>query len=138
MEDWELVLKGFKDLRRLLQREAEQLGVSVTEVQILYQVADGPKKMGEIADMVGISKSSTTELIDKMEAKGLLERSRGEDKRIVYVKITEKGSNTLNQTRIRYKYLIERVLKEVNKDEVIRFFQTVEEILNSTSHETSS
>ncbi|WP_083476962.1 MarR family transcriptional regulator [Sulfuracidifex metallicus] len=36
--------------------------------------------MGEIADMVGISKSSTTELIDKMEAKGLLERSRGEDK----------------------------------------------------------
>lgn len=80
MENWELVLKGFKDLRRLLQREAEQLGVSVTEVQILYQVADGPKKMGEIADMVGISKSSTTELIDKMEAKGLLERSRGEDK----------------------------------------------------------
>ncbi|WP_157042991.1 hypothetical protein [Sulfuracidifex metallicus] len=54
------------------------------------------------------------------------------------MKITEKGSNTLNQTRIRYKYLIERVLKEVNEDEVIKFFQTVEEILNSTSHETSS
>ncbi len=87
--------------------------------------------MGEIADMVGISKSSTTELIDKMESKGLLERGRGEDKRIVFVKITEKGIATLNETRARYKSLIEQILKEVKEDEVLIFFKKVEQMLNS-------
>ncbi|WP_162204988.1 MarR family winged helix-turn-helix transcriptional regulator [Sulfuracidifex tepidarius] len=137
MENWELILRGFRDLRRLLQREAEQVGVSVTEVQILYQIIDGPKKMGEIADMVGISKSSTTELIDKMESKGLLERGRGEDKRIVFVKITEKGISTLNETRARYKFLIEQILKEVKEDEVLIFFKKVEEILDSPPRSSS-
>ncbi len=133
-----MILRGFRDLRRLLQREAEQVGVSVTEVQILYQIMDGPKKMGEIADMVGISKSSTTELIDKMEAKGLLERGRGEDKRIVYVKITEKGISTLNETRARYKFLIEQVLREVKEDEILFFFKKVEEALSSPQKPRSS
>ncbi|BBG24753.1 hypothetical protein IC006_2087 [Sulfuracidifex tepidarius] len=93
--------------------------------------------MGEIADMVGISKSSTTELIDKMESKGLLERGRGEDKRIVFVKITEKGISTLNETRARYKFLIEQILKEVKEDEVLIFFKKVEEILDSPPRSSS-
>ena len=53
----------------------------------------GPLTVGEQALHLGISRATASELIDRLEAKGLVERMRDErDQRRVFVWLTDEGS----------------------------------------------
>jgi DNA-binding MarR family transcriptional regulator len=48
--------------------------------------------MGELCKMANVKMPSMTEVVDRFEKEGILERIRGEeDRRVVKVKMTEKG-----------------------------------------------
>jgi DNA-binding MarR family transcriptional regulator len=54
--------------------------------------ASGPLTVGEQAVHLGIGRATATELIDRLEAKGLVERMRDDrDQRRVFVWLTEEG-----------------------------------------------
>jgi len=57
-----------------------------------HLAAAGPLTVGEQALHLGISRASATELVDRLEAKGLVERMRDQrDQRRVFVWLTETG-----------------------------------------------
>jgi DNA-binding MarR family transcriptional regulator len=130
-EKWEEILKGFRNLRRLLQREAEKYGYSSTEIQILYQLHIKSRNVTELSELIGIGKSSVTEIIEKMEKRGLVSKIKSEnDKRFIIIQITTEGEKALEQTRKEYKEIISSILNKVNTDEVIKFFKEVEKELD--------
>ncbi|WP_162582518.1 MarR family winged helix-turn-helix transcriptional regulator [Acidianus brierleyi] len=131
LEKWEEILKGFRNLRRLLQREAEKYGYSSTEIQILYQLHIKPRNITELSELIGIGKSSVTEIIEKMEKRNLVKKIKNEnDKRYTIIKITEEGEKALEQTREEYKKILSSILERVNAEEVIKFFEEIEKELN--------
>ncbi|BFH72786.1 MarR family transcriptional regulator [Sulfurisphaera javensis] len=124
MEPWEIVLKGNKKFRRLLQREAEKFGLSYTEVQVLYFLKNGEKNVTSLANFADVNKSTMVEVLDKLEKRGYIIRERdSEDRRVVIVKITDEGKKVLEEVRGKYKELILSLLSKVKDPScVIEFF----------------
>lgn len=68
------------------------LGLGPADLRCLDWLADGPKTAGVLATATGLRPAATTALIDRLEAKGLVERVRDEgDRRRVLVRMTEQG-----------------------------------------------
>jgi DNA-binding MarR family transcriptional regulator len=81
--------------RRFHSPKQRIVGFDVTPrmLGILRHLADaGPLTVGEQALHLGIGRATATELIDRLEAKGLVERMRDQrDQRRVFVWLTEGG-----------------------------------------------
>ncbi|WP_169951946.1 MarR family winged helix-turn-helix transcriptional regulator [Microbispora sp. H11081] len=59
---------------------------------LCYLMSCGPLTVGDLAARLRLSRAATTELLDRVEIRGLAERTRDErDRRRVYVRITERG-----------------------------------------------
>jgi Transcriptional regulators len=114
-----------------LQKEAEKRGLSYTEVSTLYFLKGGEKNVSSLAEFVGVNKSTMVEILDKLENEGLITRSRDEkDRRVVLVKITQKGLEELENVRQGYKNLIKDILSR-SEGNIIKFFQIVMEKVSS-------
>jgi DNA-binding MarR family transcriptional regulator len=70
-------------------------GSAITPRMLAYLrhlVASGPLTVGEQARHLGISRATATEVVDRLEAKGLVERLRDDrDQRRVFVWLTDRG-----------------------------------------------
>jgi DNA-binding MarR family transcriptional regulator len=97
----------------------------------LYQLHIKSRNVTELSELIGIGKSSVTEIIEKMEKRGLVSKIKSEnDKRFIIIQITTEGEKALEQTRKEYKEIISSILNKVNTDEVIKFFKEVEKELD--------
>ena len=69
-----------------------RLGLGPSDVRCLDWLADGPKTAGQLSQATGLRPAATTALIDRLVAKGLVERVRDDtDRRQVLVQMTELG-----------------------------------------------
>jgi DNA-binding MarR family transcriptional regulator len=69
-----------------------RLGLGPSDVRCLDWLADGPKTAGQLSKATGLRPAATTAMIDRLVAKGLVERVRdGSDRRQVLVQMTEEG-----------------------------------------------
>ncbi|HET7030840.1 MAG TPA: MarR family transcriptional regulator [Candidatus Limnocylindrales bacterium] len=84
-------------------------GISMTHLHILWVLEHhGDLTMSRLADMLDVSVSNATGLIDRMEERGLVERCRvADDRRIVIVRASAEGARirdeieALKQDRMR-------------------------------------
>ena len=76
-----------------------RLGVSMAQVHILYTVQrNGEMTMSQLAEVLNVSLSSATGLIDRIEERGFIERNRvPTDRRIVLVRVTAAGEQMLRE-----------------------------------------
>lgn len=81
--------------RRFQPRRQAISGSAVTPRMLSYLrhlAVAGPLTVGEQADHLGISRATATEVVNRLESKGLVERMRDErDQRRVFVWLTERG-----------------------------------------------
>ena len=69
-----------------------RLGLGPSDIRCLDWLADGPKTAGQLSQATGLRPAATTALIDRLVAKGLVERVRDDtDRRQVLVQMTELG-----------------------------------------------
>ena len=81
------------------------LALGPADLRCLDWLADGPKTAGVLATAIGLRPAATTALIDRLEAKGLVERVRDEtDRRRVLVRMTDEG---MRSTYAMYAPLVE-------------------------------
>ena len=76
-----------------------QIGITGSQLVILQKVASGEEySVGEIARDVNLSQGTVTGIIDRMEKRGLVTRTKSEsDRRRVMVRITEQGRSMLDR-----------------------------------------
>src|SRR6267378_6266154 len=72
---------------------SSDLGLSLTEFAVLEVLHHkGPLRLGEIRDRILLTGASTTYVVKKLEARGLMRRRAcGEDSRVVFGELTAKG-----------------------------------------------
>ncbi|MEV0584314.1 MarR family transcriptional regulator [Nonomuraea sp. NPDC050310] len=72
---------------------AREYGLTQQQGQLLCVLMAKPYRMGELGAVLGLAKSSLTELVDRSAQRGLVRREpHPDDRRAVQVRLTERGS----------------------------------------------
>ena len=76
-----------------------QAGESVPRLQLLYELhCNGPRKMADLADTLGVTPRAVTTLVDSLEGEELVKRrAHPTDRRITMIDITGDGSKVEQQ-----------------------------------------
>jgi DNA-binding MarR family transcriptional regulator len=87
-------------LTRLLMRSGAHHEVSRTEAGVLSTLREGSHRITDLATTEALAQPTVTQLVDKLESRGLVTRRRsGDDGRVVLVEITEAGRVKLEEVR---------------------------------------
>ena len=114
-------------IRRLIQAEEgcnkhleENYGISASQfLCILALYENGPLPPSQIAKRILVNSSSLTRMIDHLEQKNLVERSRiSGDRRIVTISLTEGGKNLAEKAASDMNQAFMMVLCHLNGNEV--------------------
>lgn len=82
----------------ILTRIGARHDLSLTQLRVLGLLRDRRPRMTELADFLGLDKSTLSGLIDRAERRGLVVRDRNpEDRRVVDVVITPAGRKLVEQ-----------------------------------------
>ncbi len=74
--------------------------LSRTEAGVLGTLRDGPRRITELATTEALAQPTVTQLVDKLEGRALVTRSRSEtDGRVVLVEMTAAGREKLEEVR---------------------------------------
>ena len=86
-------------LTRLLMRSGAH-ELSRTEAGVLSTLLDGPRRITELAATEALAQPTVTQLVDKLQGRGLVARTRAaDDGRVVLVEISDRGREQLEAVR---------------------------------------
>jgi MarR family 2-MHQ and catechol resistance regulon transcriptional repressor len=107
-------------LKAISSERVMRLGLSMAQLNILYTLKRcGEMPMSRLAEMLNVSLSSATGLIDRIEERGLVERSRvPEDRRIVLIRVTADGERLLGELDGLSDELLRSVLGRLRRSEL--------------------
>lgn len=93
--------------------------------------------MSQIAEYINVSMSTATGIAERLVKKGYLQRSRSDtDRRIVIIKLTEKGKRLVNEIKEIADYYFRKItdsLTEEEKELLGKVFLRIIELLNDTT-----
>lgn len=92
----------------------------------------GPKRMSELADSIHLTPGAVTIATDKLICQGYIERIRNkEDRRVVYVKITDKGGETLREMRNEGKKAMRAVFNHLSQTDLEHLITVFEQAVHN-------
>jgi len=75
--------------------------LTLTQVSVLRHLRSGPQTAGRLAELAGLSATSVSRLVDRLEKRGLVSRKRdAEDRRIVEVQLEPAGERLLGEAKV--------------------------------------
>jgi DNA-binding MarR family transcriptional regulator len=94
-------------------------GLSRTEAGVLGTLRDGPRRITELATTEALAQPTVTQLVDKLEGRELVTRSRSEtDGRVVLVEMTPAGREKLEEVRQEIRANMRRQLAELPDEDL--------------------
>jgi DNA-binding MarR family transcriptional regulator len=135
LDAWRAFLFAHAQVRRQLERElqAEQ-GLSLAEYEVLLFLAYAPdrqRRMSELADLMVLSRSGATRLVDRLEGDGLVERVTCDtDRRGQWAHLTQDGYDRLraaSPTHLRG--IAEHFLDRIPADELDALHATMDRVI---------
>jgi len=97
-------------------------GISMTHLHVMWRLEEsGELAMSRLADFLDVSLSNATGLVDRMEERGLVERTRvSDDRRVVLVGLTPAGRDILAEIQILKQDLMNAILERLDERQLIR------------------
>jgi DNA-binding MarR family transcriptional regulator len=94
-------------------------GLSRTEVGLLAELSTRPFRITELAAREGITQPAVTQLVNRLERRGWVERRTDpHDGRVVLVALTAGGREALERVRAEYRALLHEEMAALDDDEV--------------------
>lgn len=97
------ILRKFRTVFRVIQEHSRwierQCGVSAAQLWAMWELFSSPGlRVSELSRALSIHQSTASNLLDKLEQKGLIERHRGgSDQRVVRLHLTDKGAQLVER-----------------------------------------
>lgn len=107
-----------------------RLGISMAQLNILYTLRRSSEMtMSHLADVLNVSLSNATGLIDRLEERGYIERTRvPEDRRIVMVHLTASGVGMIDEQDAVADDLLRTVLGRLNPTQILTIAQATADL----------
>lgn len=105
-------------------------GISMSHLHLMSMLErHGELPMSRIADVLDISLSNATGLIDRMEERGLVERIRvKDDRRVVIVRVTDEGRRALADLELFRDEVVRRILDRLDDRQLARLRRAVADL----------
>jgi DNA-binding MarR family transcriptional regulator len=122
LENLRLSFRGIMgSLRRLRGRDTHRPGeVSFAQFHLLFALAEqSPMATSQLAAAADLAPATATQLLDGLEARGLVERSRStSDRRVVVCSLTDTGRELIKRKRARWERYFREKLAEFSAEEI--------------------
>lgn len=106
--------------------------LSMAQFKALVLLGSGRQRMGDLSRALGISLSSTTNLVDRLESKGLLQRDHDrDDRRVVTCELTSEGRSTVSRFWSVGRQRIHDLTDQLSDDEFDLVISALELLSNS-------
>jgi DNA-binding MarR family transcriptional regulator len=116
-------------LAALFDLEAADLTANQVLTLIVVSTAEGGRmKAGEIANRLAISFPAATALVDRLVVAGVLERSQGADRRVVWVSLTEAGRGLVSRLRAGLESRIDSVVAKMEPAAVQALLEALQRV----------
>ena len=125
-------------LKAISSERVRRLGLSMAQINILYTLQRcGEMPMSRLAEMLNVSLSNATGLIDRIEERGLVERTRvPEDRRVVVIRVTPAGERMLGEIDALSDDLLRSIFGRLDRSElsaVGQAFASLREAVTTTA-----
>src|SRR5205823_3323852 len=124
--------------RTLLRAGASEL--SRTEAGLLGSLLEHPRRITELAESEALAQPTVTQLVDRLETRGLVGRGRSQtDGRVVLVSITVAGRTALEATRAQTRGLMRSALAGLSDAEITELAaasETLGRLIDTLQHGT--
>lgn len=131
------ILKKLRVVIRAAQRHSlwieKQCGVSGAQLWIMQELHENSGlRVGELAKKLAIHQTTTSNLLDALEKRGYVVKTRdAKDQRVVKVKLTEEGSRTLQNAPAPARGLLPEALMQMDEANLARLDQGLQGLLDS-------
>jgi len=127
LADFQNVLREF---RCIAGERLVRAGVSMTHLHLLWMLdRHGELTMSRLADVLDVSVSNATGLVDRMAERGLVERAGvPDDRRVVIVRISEHGREILREVDLVREDMINQILGRLDDAKLERVADALEDI----------
>ncbi|MBI9015434.1 MAG: MarR family transcriptional regulator [Clostridiales bacterium] len=118
------ILTNFKFIQHAFKKRIhghfKDLELTAPQGMLMFTVhSKGSMKISEISKIMGLSNSTVSGIVDRLEAQGYVNRIRSEeDRRVVNVHVTDEMSKKLMSHEDMYENLMQDALKNATKDEM--------------------
>ncbi|MED4585221.1 MarR family winged helix-turn-helix transcriptional regulator [Brevibacillus choshinensis] len=105
-------------------------GLTGPQFYILHQLdLKGKCTVGELADSMAVKPSAITAMIDRLDKHEFVVRDRDDhDRRVVHIRLTESGRNTLSQVK-KYRHgILKHYLSHLTPEELESMIQVFEKL----------
>lgn len=93
----------------------------------------GKMKISELSEILGLSNSTVSGILDRLENQGLIERIRSrEDRRVVYVKVTEEFRKESQRQFEDINKMVEQMMEKASPEEmedILKGMDTLEKVI---------
>ncbi|MBF6605279.1 MAG: MarR family transcriptional regulator [Chloroflexi bacterium] len=105
-------------------------GVSMSHLHVMGLLArDGDAPMSRVADLLDVSLSNATGMVDRMAERGFVERVRvADDRRVVLVRLTDRGRAVLDEAEVIRRDLVEHLLARLEPSQLERLALTLADV----------
>jgi len=123
-----------KRLWHRMSRDQAQVHMERQQYWVLSALEGGPRRMSALAECAETSQTSLTGIVDRLEDRGLVVRSRSaEDRRVVDVSLSEAGRQELFQRRVLFVARLENVLSPLDAEERAEFLMLLRKLTDAPS-----
>lgn len=114
-----VLMKASRSVTEHVKKDIDRYNMKTTDFAVLEALYHkGNLTIKQISEAVLINTGSMTYVIDKLEAKDLIERHPcSDDRRVIYIHITEKGKQLMNDIFPQHQKAIEEIFQDITPDE---------------------
>lgn len=125
------------EMRRLWHRIARDEAQPHADRQLYWVLSAlecGPRRMSDLAEHAQTSQASLTGIVDRLEERGLMQRTRSDsDRRVVEASLTEAGRAELFRSRTVFIGRLEGVLSPLDAEERMAFLALLRKVTATPS-----
>lgn len=118
------------------RRLMESYGITPLQYRALSLINDKTPTMGDLCDLLYLSSSTVTDLVDRLESNNLVKRIRSkEDRRVIILEITEEGLALLKEIKEKKSEILSKSLNLLEEETKAKIKHALEELYNALKRE---
>jgi DNA-binding MarR family transcriptional regulator len=130
-EHLKLIFQISRKIRQIEQKNLSDLGLSPTQIYILTFLSEHPDtSLNQLANFLGITPSSSSELIDKLvELQYVTREISSKDRRLVHLNITNKSRQIITKITDQKTNDFGKILGTLSKQDLMHFNRLLNKLL---------
>lgn len=131
----QLMKKVMNNLRHRMSSHFKEMNFTGPQGSLIGTLSRyGEMKISDLSEMLELSNSTVSGIVDRLEAQGMVERIRSkEDRRVVNIKITDKCRKITQDRFEEINMMIEQMMDKATPEEldlILEGMKTLEKVMN--------